>query len=55
MNKEQYVKRYDRVCVKIHFTMHKEIGVKLDKESCYEHTPKFVEISHESKVTMQSY
>jgi len=31
MNKQQYVKRHDRVCVKMHFTMHKEIGVKLDK------------------------
>ena len=52
MTKEQYVKRHDRVCVKIHFTMRKEIGVKLDKERWYEPTPKFVEISHESKVTM---
>jgi len=28
--------------------MYKETGVKLDKERWYEHTPKFVEKSHES-------
>jgi hypothetical protein len=52
MAKEQYVKGRDRVCVQIHCTMRKEIGVKLDRERWSEHTPKFVETSHVIKVTM---
>jgi hypothetical protein len=52
MAKEQYVKWHDRVCVQIHCTIRQEIGVKLDRERWYEHTPKFVETIQDSKVTM---
>jgi hypothetical protein len=43
--KEQYIKRHDRVCAKLHFNICKETGVKLDKRHCYEHVPKSIETS----------
>jgi glycosylphosphatidylinositol transamidase (GPIT) subunit GPI8 len=48
---EQYIKRHDRVCAQLHFNICKETGVKLDKKHWYEHVPKSVETSQESKVT----
>ena len=49
--KEQYVKKHERVCTKLHFNICKEMGVKLDSEHWYEHVPKSIETSHGSKVT----
>jgi len=43
--KEQYIKRHDTVCAKLHFNICKETGVQLDKEHWYEHVPKSVETS----------
>jgi len=40
--KEQYIKRHDRVCAQLHFNIHKEQGVQLDKKHWYEHVPKSV-------------
>jgi hypothetical protein len=40
-----------RICVQIHFTICKEIGVKFYKECWCERTSKFVETSYEIKVT----
>jgi hypothetical protein len=52
MAKEQYIKRHDRVCVHLHLSICKELGVKLDSELWYEHIPKSVETSQEGKVTI---
>jgi protoporphyrinogen oxidase len=38
--KEQYIKRHDKVSVQIHFNIHKETGVQLDKKHWYEQVPK---------------
>jgi hypothetical protein len=46
--KEQYIQRHDKVCAQLHFTICKEVGVKL--EPWYENEPKLVETSHEGKV-----
>ena len=51
--KEQYIQRHDRVCSQLHFTICKEVGVKL--EPWYENDPKLLETSHESKVTISRY
>ena len=37
------VKRHDRVCAQLHFSICKETGVQLDKKHWYEHVPKSVE------------
>jgi len=47
--KEQYVKRHDRVCVRLHFNICKETGVQLDKKHWYELVPKSVETSQGGK------
>jgi hypothetical protein len=49
--KEQYIKRHERVCAQLHFNICKKIGVKLNNKHWYDHVPKSVKISHESKVT----
>jgi hypothetical protein len=38
-------------CAQLHFTICKEINVKLENEHWYEHVPKLLERSHEGKVT----
>jgi len=48
---EHYVKKHDRVCIKIHFNIRKETGVKLENEHRYDHVPNSVETSHEVNVT----
>ena len=50
--KEQYTKRHDRVCARLHFIMCKETGVQLYKNNWYEHVPKSVETSKGGKVTI---
>ena len=50
--KEQYIKRHDRVCAQLHFTICKETGVQLDKKHWYEHVLKSVETSQGGKVTV---
>jgi len=50
--KEQYIKRYNRVCAQLHFNICKETAVQLDKKHWYEHVPKSLETSHGGKVTM---
>jgi predicted hydrocarbon binding protein len=50
--KRTIYKVHERVCAQLHFTICKEIGVKLDKEHWYENVPKLVEPSHESKVNV---
>ena len=50
--KEQYIKRHDSVCAQLHFNIHKETGIQLDKKHWYEHVPKSVETSQGSKVTI---
>jgi hypothetical protein len=50
--KEQYIKRYDRVCAQILFNNCKETGIKLDKKSWNEHEPESVETSQGGKVTI---
>jgi hypothetical protein len=40
------------VCAQLHFNIHKEIGVKLDKTHWYEHVPNSVETSQGGKVTI---
>jgi hypothetical protein len=52
MEKEQYIKRYDRVCALLHFNICKEIGAILDSEHWYVGVPKLVERSHDGKVIM---
>jgi hypothetical protein len=52
LEKEQYVKRYDRVSAQIHFNICKEIGVQLDKKHWYEHVPKSVVTTQGGKVTV---
>jgi len=52
LTKEQYIKRYDRVCAQLHFNMCKERGVQLDTKHWYEHVPKLVETSQGGKVTI---
>jgi len=37
--KEQYVKRHDRACAQLHFSICKETAVQLDKKQWYEHVP----------------
>jgi hypothetical protein len=52
--KEQwYQKRQNEVCAQMRFNICKETGVKLEKEHWYKNVPKSVEITHESKVTVQ--
>jgi hypothetical protein len=41
-----------RVCTELHFNLCKEIGVKLNNKNYYDHVPKSVKTSHESKVTI---
>jgi len=48
--KEQYTKRHDLVCAQLHFNLCKEIGLKLDNKSSYDHVPKLVATGHEGKV-----
>jgi len=31
--KEQYIKRHERVCAQLHFSIYKETGVQLDKNT----------------------
>jgi len=51
--KEQYIKRHNTVCAQLHFSICKEIRVKLDKKKHrYDHVPNSVETSHEAKVTI---
>jgi len=45
------IKRHDRVCGQLHFTMCNKIGVKWENRDWYEHVPKLVETRHETKVT----
>ena len=52
MAKAQYIKRRDRVCEQLHFTICVQIGVKLDNKHRYDLVPKSVETSHEGKVTI---
>ena len=40
--KELYIHRNDRVYAQLHFTVCKEIGIKLENEHWYEHVPKSV-------------
>jgi hypothetical protein len=40
--KKQYIKRHDRVCAQLHFSICKETGVQLDKKHWYKHVPKSV-------------
>jgi hypothetical protein len=49
---EHYIKRYDRVCVQLHFNICKKIGVKLDTKHWYDQVPKSFETSNEGKVTI---
>jgi CRISPR/Cas system CMR-associated protein Cmr1 (group 7 of RAMP superfamily) len=49
--KEQYIKRHDRMCAQLHFSMCKDRGVKLENEHWHDHVPKLVETSCEGKVT----
>jgi len=50
--KEQYIKRHDKVCAQLHFSICKETGIQLDKKHWYEHVPKSVEASQGGKVTI---
>ena len=50
--KEQYIKRYDRVCAQLFFNICEEKGVQLDKKYWYEHVPKSVETSQGGKATI---
>jgi hypothetical protein len=50
--KEQDIKRHDRVCAQLHFSICMELGVKLDSELWYEPVPKSVETSQAGKVTI---
>jgi len=47
----EYIKRYDRVCVQLHFNICKKTG-KLRHQHWYDHVPKSVETSHEGNVTI---
>lgn len=49
--KEQYVKKHDSVCIKLHFNICKEIEIKLDSEHWHEDVPKSIQTSHGGKVT----
>jgi len=49
---EQYLKRHVRLCVRLHFNVCYEIGVKLDNQHWYNHVPKSVETIHDCKVTI---
>jgi hypothetical protein len=40
--KELYIHRNDTVYAQLHFTIYKEIGVKLENEHWYEHVPKSI-------------
>jgi len=50
--REQFIKRYDRVCAQLHFVIRNEIAVKLDKKHCYDHVLKSVETSREGKIAI---
>jgi len=50
--KEHYIKRHDRVCAQLQFNICKETVVQLDRKHWYEHVPKSVETSPESKVSI---
>jgi len=50
--KEQYFKKDDIVCAKLHFNICKETGVQLDEKYWYEHVPDSVETSQGGKVTI---
>jgi len=43
--KEQYIKRHDKVCAQLQFSICKETGVRLDEKHWYEHVPKSIETS----------
>jgi hypothetical protein len=42
----EYIKRYDRVCVQLHFNICKKTG-KIRHQHWYDHVPKSVKTSHE--------
>jgi hypothetical protein len=50
--KEQYINRHDRVCAQLHFNIHKETGIQVDKKHLYDRVPKSVETSQGGKVTI---
>jgi len=50
--KEQYIKRHDTACAQLFFFICKDIVVKLDNKCLYDHVPKWIETSHEGKVTI---
>lgn len=50
--KEEHLKTCDIAYGQLHFTMRKELGVNLDKEHWYEHVPKSIDTSCESKVSV---
>jgi hypothetical protein len=52
LTKEQYIERHVIVCAQLHFNIYKEIEVILGNEHWYDHAPKSVKTSHESKVTI---
>jgi hypothetical protein len=52
LGEEQYIKRHDRVCAELSFTICKEIGIKLDNVHRNDHVLKSVETSHEGEVTV---
>jgi hypothetical protein len=51
IDKEPRIKRHDRECGELHFTMCKELGVQRENEDWYEHVAKLVETSRETIVT----
>ena len=50
LTNELDLKRYDSVCVQLHFNLCKKTGVKLEKEHWCDNVPKLVQTSHEVKV-----
>ena len=52
MAKEQYIKRHDRVCAQLHFSICTETGIQLEKKLWYEHVPKSVETNQGGKVSI---
>jgi hypothetical protein len=42
LEKEQYIKRHDRVCALLHFNICKKMGIKLHNEHQYDHVLKLV-------------
>ena len=52
MAKEQYIKRRDRVCARLHLNICKELWAKLYSGHWHEHLPKSVDKNHEGMVTI---